>query len=415
MDLIDTHPETAVLEAEYKRLLGFPKDHVLEGRSRELADWARDWYAKNGEPWIYAREAPLATTEHSVQINGVVFSSKKLRELLRDAEAQQVALVAVSAGKRCEEQARELWLEGKPDEYFFLEVYGSAVVEHLVTIAGARLCARAANYRMAVLPHYSPGYSGWEISEQPRLFEALCRDNGQSFPGELRALSSGMLQPKKSLLAVFGLTARLDRLDEFARLVPCETCNFSPCQFRRVPYKQPLPSIEDVRRLQSSTPPASVAAPLNPNAPYSLKPRALEKWSQERLKIKILDDRSVEARFRYDGTTCSNLGRPLAYEYFVVLSPPEAGYRINEMRCVPAPGDTGHTVMCEYLNNMDRLVSSIANEKPLAGKPLDAVFQWERAYSPASCYCDADSRKHKWGLVFEVLHYALVQQNKRDA
>ena len=39
-----------------------------------------------------------------------------------------------------EKQARQ---EEKPDEYFFLETFGSAVVEHLITVAGARLCAWA--------------------------------------------------------------------------------------------------------------------------------------------------------------------------------------------------------------------------------------------------------------------------------
>ena len=410
MDLIDTKPDVNVLESEYKRLLGFPADYVLEGRSRELADWAREWYATHGKPWLYARESSLSVGNDTVQINEASFTSQRLRDLFRDAEAGRAALVAVSAGSECEEKACELWLEGKPDEYFFLEVYGSAVVEHLITTAGARLCAWADGQRFAVLPHYSPGYSGWDISEQHRLFEALCRGNGTAFPGELRALSSGMLQPKKSLLAVFGITTRLDKLEQFARLVPCESCAFSPCQFRRVPYKNPKPALEDVRSLQTAIASESASGPLNPNANYSVKPRALEKWSHERLQLKILPDRSVEARFRYDGTTCSNLGRPLQYEYFIALGPPETGYPLMEMRCAPAPGDTGHKAMCEYLNNMDQLMAAIASEKPLLGRPLNAVLEWQRPKSPAGCYCDADSRQHKWGLVLEVLHYALVQR-----
>jgi hypothetical protein len=412
VDLIDTKPAINVLETEYKRLLGFPADYVLEGRSRELANWAREWYASYGKPWLYARESSLSVGTDIVRVNDAAFTSQRLRELLRDSEAERAALVAVSAGSECEQKARELWLEDKPDEYFFLEVYGSAVVEHLITLAGARLCAWADGRRLAVLPHYSPGYSGWDISEQQRLFEALCRGNGSAFPGELRALSSGMLQPKKSLLAVFGITARLEKLDRFARLVPCESCAFSPCQFRRVPYKNPKPALEDVRSLQAGSASESSSAPLISNASYSVKPRALEKWSQERLQIKTLPDRSVEARFRYDGTTCSNLGRPLQYQYFIALGPPETNYQLREMRCAPVPGDTGHQAMCEYLNNKDNLVAAIASEKPLLGCPLNAVLDWQRPKSPAGCYCDADSRQHKWGLVLEVLHYTLARQGK---
>ena len=47
-ELIDTKPDTNVLEIEYKRLLGYPYHFELKERARELADWAREWYSENG-------------------------------------------------------------------------------------------------------------------------------------------------------------------------------------------------------------------------------------------------------------------------------------------------------------------------------------------------------------------------------
>jgi len=172
-----------------------------------------------------------------------------------------------------------------------------------------------------------------------------------------------------------------------------------------------------VRRLQGGPdeePDTPVAAgpPLEHDARYSINTRALQKWSQERLQLNFLEDRSVEARFRYEGTTCSNLGRPLAFDYEVKLGPPDDGYRILAAGCVPTPGDTGYQYQCEYLNNAESLMRSIANEKPLLGKPLNAVLAWKRPYDPSGCYCDSARRAHKWGLVFEVIHYALVRREK---
>ena len=46
IELVDTLPDINVQPAEYKRLLGYPRDRVLDGRARELAEWARAWYAK---------------------------------------------------------------------------------------------------------------------------------------------------------------------------------------------------------------------------------------------------------------------------------------------------------------------------------------------------------------------------------
>jgi hypothetical protein len=414
-EILDTQPDINVLEAEYNRLLGFPPQYAPEGRVRELADATRRWYAEHGRPWVYAREAAVETANGTLRIEGTAFSSKRLHAQLIEAEATRAMLVAVSAGKACEEKAQQLWQEGKPDEYFFLEAYGSAVVEHLITTTGARVCAWADQCRMAVLPHYSPGYSGWEIRDQPGLFELIRRR--KDLPESIEVMCSGMLRPKKSLLAVLGITERLDLVRSLAKLSPCESCSYPSCQYRRNPYKHALAQIEDVGRLQSASngermpdkrrPPA-----LSHNGAYSIHTRALRKWSNERLRLRVLPDLSVEAHFRYEGTTCSNLGRPLEYDYQVKLGSAEAGYPIVEANCRPAEGDTGHPYMCEYLRDAEHLKRSIEMEKPLAGWPLNEVLGWQRNYSPSGCYCDADSRKHKWGLVLEVIHYALVQREK---
>jgi len=123
----------------------------------------------------------------------------------------------------------------------------------------------------------------------------------------------------------------------------------------------------------------------------------------------------VEAKFRYEGTTCSNLGSPLQFDYYLKLSTARGGYKIESTSCAPADGDLGYTRMCEYMNNGEQLLKNIKKEEPLLGRPLDDVLKWERRYSPAGCYCDLDSRLHKWGLVLEVIHYALVQYEKQKS
>jgi hypothetical protein len=414
-ELADTRPDSNVQEAEYQRLLGFPRNRILEGRVRELADWARQWYAAQGKPWIYALQTDaLQLTDDRLSIGKTEFSSKQLFDQFTAAHAKQAVLVAVSAGPECEEKARTLWQEGKPDEYFFLEMFGSAVVEHLITVANGRICGWADTNGMVALPHYSPGYSGWDVSDQNKLWELIRPINGRRLPGELHVLDTGMLRPKKSLLAVVGMTANLEAARRFAKLVPCEGCALPGCQYRRSPYKHSLPQVEDVHRLQGSmndgTNGSPSRIPLTRGAKYSVNPRALRKWSQERLELRTQRDGSVEARFRYEGTTCTNLGQSLEFHYQVKLSPAQDNYRIIEKSCAPAPGDTGHTQQCEYLNDAASLMGSIANEKPLLGQPLNDVLNWKRPPNPSGCYCDIERRNHKWGLVFEVIHFALAEQ-----
>ena len=417
LELSDPHPAVAVQEAEYRRLLGVPRDHPLAERALELADEARRWFAEHGRPWLYARQASgVALEDRAVTVETATFRSRRLHETMAEAGADSALLVAVSAGRELEERARRLWEEGKPDEYYFLEVYGSAVVEALVAAAAYRLCDWADQHEVAVLPHYSPGYPEWNITDQRKLLDLIGLERGRGLPGGIRVLESGMLQPKKSLLAVFGLTRELERVQRLTSLVPCHNCSLPACRYRRAPYRHPLPRLEAV---PASPSPAEAPGPSRPGpaalaraAGYSVSTLVLQRWSEQRLRLLVREDRTVEARFRYDGTTCSNLGQPLAFEYHVRLAPREEGYTILDLSCAPAPGDTGHTYMCQYLEDAGSLMRRIAAERPLLGRPLGDVLGWGRADGPAGCYCDAADREHKWGLALEVLHYALTPKEE---
>jgi hypothetical protein len=149
---------------------------------------------------------------------------------------------------------------------------------------------------------------------------------------------------------------------------------------------------------------------LDEDAEYSVNRKALKRWTEERLSMGMNKDGSLDVVFRYDGTTCTNMGRPLTFHYNVKLGPRSEGYPIREQYCAPVTGDTGHTYMCQYIEDPTRLMGAIDREKPLHGERLNAVLSWRRELSGAGCFCEASSRNHKWGLVLETIHYALVQR-----
>lgn len=450
---LDTSPDTAVQPAEYQRLLGYPRNRELDERAQALAERARAWYAAHGRPWVSARQASSVDLvgDDGVVIDGVRFNSPRLHRTLADAGADSAVLVAVSAGPELEREAQRLWKAEKPDEYFFLEVFGSAVVEHLAMVTGARLCAEADEAGMAVLPHYSPGYPGWEITEQRQLLELIrsrtdghtdTRQHGHTdtrkharavtperpgaamhesadagLPGPMEVLDSGMLRPKKSLLAVFGLTRQTDRVRPLAELVPCESCSLPACRYRRAPYRRPrLPSeVERMTGLLLTEPelaPEPETHPITLDAKYTTNLKALRRWSQERLKLVQEPDGSVDALFRYEGSTCSNMGRAFCFHYAVKLGPRSDGYPVLRQTCAPAPGDEGHTFMCRYRTSGRKLLHTIARDHPLVGRRIDEVLSWHRAATGPTCYCESEGRNHKWGLVLETIHYALARLEK---
>jgi hypothetical protein len=416
IEFADTPPRIDVAQAEYQRLLGYPREYEFEDRSAELADAARAWYAEHGRPWVYARQSDsLELAEGSVCVDGVWFRSERLHTTLKQAAADSVVLVAVSAGPELEWQAQQLWLEEKPDEYFFLEVYGSAVVEHMITMKGAELCAWADSCGQAILPHYSPGYPEWDISQQAALLRLICEDDFARLPSELEVLDSGMLRPKKSLLAVFGMTRHRDRVTRLTDLSPCESCSYLACQYRRAPYQGVTrcfnrDEIAQTKQILSQLLPEALM--LSRGAQYFVNPKALARWTKSRLSLTEHENGTIDARFRYEGTTCSNMGRPLFFDYRVTLGPRENGYILCAMSCRPSPGDEGYTSMCRYLESPAPLMEAIDLEKPLLGEPLNSVLAWDGANSAAGCYCELGDRLHKWRLVLETIHYALVEREQ---
>jgi hypothetical protein len=416
IELANTFPDVNVQPAEYNRLLGYPHDWVLEGRALELAEWARDWYANHGSPWVYAYQADrLELEDDAIVIDGQRFFCRPLQKRLKQAAAHSVVLAAVSAGPEIEQEAQKLWQAERPDEYFFLEIFGSAVVEQLTTMAGAHCCVWAEDHQSAILPHYSPGYSDWDVSQQPQLLNLIQRTAVQKVARKLSVFDTGMLRPKKSQLSVFGVTRQIDGVRKLADLVACESCSLVSCQYRRAAYLE-TPDYSRGEVVAAVNGVASkngrIAASLNHNGRYGFSKKALNRWAEQRLSLRSREDGTTEALFLFEGATCTSMGRPLKFQYHVHCGPKAEGYPIREQKCVPHPTDTDYTSMCEYISKGDRWIAAIEQEGPLSGQPINDVLSWNRTANVANCHCESASREQMWGIVLETIHYALVQVEK---
>jgi hypothetical protein len=217
---------------ELNRLLGMPRGRELEGELRDRAAWARDWYARHGKPYLTARrhEVAAVATDGVTLENGLSFASRALAEHLRRWEAHAMVGLAASAGVAVDLASDQAWKEGRPDEGYFLERFGVAVVERLVQTATLRLCRAAEETDATLTPHLSPGCGAWELEHQRILWQAI-------FPGDelgpIRLLESGGLAPKNSILAAAGVTRRQVALSP---LDACRACDLARCKFRRTPY-----------------------------------------------------------------------------------------------------------------------------------------------------------------------------------
>lgn len=237
---LDLAPTPEVSDEEFRRLLGYPADRELSERAVELMGEARAWFAAHGRPWTTWRELSVEDRDGELRLDGVSVRSAKLRTRWARLRAERVVAVLGCAGAATEEQARRLWEDGKPDEYFFLETFGSAVVEALITQAAGAVCAQAEAEGWTAVPRYSPGFPGWEISDQVELFAVARGSRVYEWPDPIEVLSSGMLRPKKSQLALIGLRRRTEGDVPEASSNPCGQCSLARCDFRRKPYRPTL-------------------------------------------------------------------------------------------------------------------------------------------------------------------------------
>ena len=195
----------------FRRHIGLPPCADMDQALTALANKSRQWYRKHGQPWSHACSRNILNIDRDAVIleNGYTLRSSVLAQGFKEAGAHAVAIVAVSAGARVDEEIDRLWKEERPDEAMFLAAYAAAVAEDLRARAAAHLGDRLSREGLATLPHYSPGYDGWDLSDQAVLFTAL----DDSSPLEL--LPSGGLRPKRSALAAYGITRRQDQYDGF--------------------------------------------------------------------------------------------------------------------------------------------------------------------------------------------------------
>lgn len=217
--------------AAYARLLGYPRERLPEGRVGRLADDSRAWFRERASPWASARTLAVSKLGDDVELDGgTVLGSSTLAGRLRRAGSNSLAIAVVSAGAEIDLQSAGWWESDRPDEAYFLDRLGAAAVRQLARWAADALREQASHSGLDVLPGYSPGFEGWALTDQQPLADCLDRS---STPAGFEVLSSGMMRPKNSLLAVFGITGRRDLAASAWNRHRCSWCSLADCRIRR--------------------------------------------------------------------------------------------------------------------------------------------------------------------------------------
>jgi hypothetical protein len=165
-------------------------------------------------------------SEKSIWINGLIFNVKKI-VYGQIKKSEKIAVFLCTAGPEIGIRSRAAMKDGDLLTGYVYDVIGSEVAEAAVDLMQDSLQEAISAEGKKITNRYSPGYCGWDVAEQHKLFQ-LMPDN---YCG-IKLNDSALMNPEKSVSGFIGI-------GEHVRYNPytCRLCDMKDCIYRKIKDK----------------------------------------------------------------------------------------------------------------------------------------------------------------------------------
>jgi hypothetical protein len=171
---------------------------------------------------IYS-EVEFNSNDWSIGINKINFQIKKI-VFGQIKKSDSVAVFLSTAGKEIGMRSRKAMQEKDLLRGYLYDVVGSEIVEAAADLMQAELKDAMVSSGKKITNRYSPGYCGWDVAEQHKLFQ-LVPDN---FCG-IRLTESALMDPVKSVSGIIGIGENI-KFNPYT----CNLCDMRDCIYRKV-------------------------------------------------------------------------------------------------------------------------------------------------------------------------------------
>src|SRR5664280_60010 len=162
----------------------------------------------------------------SIGINTIRFQVKKtIYTQLKKSES--IAIFLCTAGEEIGSRSRKAMKERDFLKGYIYDVVGSEIVESVADILQAEIELAVLDSGKKITNRYSPGYCGWDVDDQHKLFE-LVPDN---YCG-IRLTSSALMDPVKSISGIIGIGKNV-KYNPYT----CLMCDQNDCVYRNIKEK----------------------------------------------------------------------------------------------------------------------------------------------------------------------------------
>ncbi len=138
-----------------------------------------------------------------------------------------IAIFACTAGKRITDKSKEFMKDGDLLKGYVYDLFGSIVVESAMDLIQNSLQKEMAALGLKITNRFSPGYCGWEVAEQKKLFSLL----PEHFCG-IELTDSCLMQPTKSVSGIIGIGESVKYNG-----CTCNICDASNCLYKNLKYQ----------------------------------------------------------------------------------------------------------------------------------------------------------------------------------
>jgi hypothetical protein len=162
----------------------------------------------------------------SVEINNIKFRIKKI-VFGQIKKSDAVAIFLCTAGEEIGIRSRKAMRDRDFLKGYIYDVIGSEIVEAAADLMQSDLEKTINNSGKKITNRYSPGYCGWDVAEQHKLFQLL----PQNYCG-IKLTPSALMNPVKSISGIIGIGENVKN-----NPYTCRMCNQEDCVYRSVREK----------------------------------------------------------------------------------------------------------------------------------------------------------------------------------
>lgn len=166
--------------------------------------------------------AKFDETGKSVEINNLVFNLGKI-VYGQIKKSDSIAVFLCTAGEETGIRSRRAMKNGDLLTGYIYDVIGSEITEAAADLMQDNLRESMASEGKKITNRYSPGYCGWDVAEQHKLFQ-LMPDN---YCG-IRLNTSALMDPEKSISGFIGIGEHV-RYNQYT----CGLCEMDNCIYRK--------------------------------------------------------------------------------------------------------------------------------------------------------------------------------------